>query len=85
MEKVIVLEVAKQDVSFKVTPEIYTAYVNEVMPDDKVSASYALCKNAVFPKDREYFESKLYPPLAMTISGMLIKEYQGEVEVKIKK
>ena len=85
MKKQVVLVIAGEETNFLVTAENFTTYINDVMPDDKVSASYGLCKNSVIADDREAFEKNLNLSVAIQVSAMLVKEYQGEVSVTLKK
>ncbi|MFT5788015.1 MAG: hypothetical protein ACI8SJ_000110 [Shewanella sp.] len=87
MKKQIVLTIAGTDISFSVTTDDYNAYLNEIMPDNKVAPAHNLVMRAVSADHKEQLRGVLdnSPGAAMQIAGLLTQEFAPSIEIAVKK
>lgn len=85
-EKKIVLLVGKDEIEFNVTTDEFNRYINEVTPSDKVSPSKRLLRRTVVnPEQKELIDTLCDRGLAIQMAAKLIEEFQGEIEIEVKK
>ena len=85
-EKKITLVVGKREFEFNVTTEEFNRYINEVKPDDKILPCKRLLRRTlVNPEQKEEIEALCDRGLAINMAGKLIEEFQGDVEIEVKK
>jgi hypothetical protein len=85
-EKKIMLAIGKDEIEFNVTTEEFNRYVNEITPSDKVSPSRRLLRRTIVnPEQKELLDTFCDRGLTVQMATKLIGEFQGEVEIEVKK
>ena len=85
-EKKITLLVGSKEFEFNVTTEEFNRYINEVKPDDKILPCKRLLRRTlVNAEQKEEIEALCDRGLAINLAGKLIEEFQGDVEIEVKK
>jgi len=85
-EKKIVLSIGGVDYVFQVTSENFNRYINEIKPDDKVLPAKRFLRRALTDgEQRDALDELCDRGLALNIAGEVIQEFQGEVEIEVKK
>ncbi|ABZ75902.1 conserved hypothetical protein [Shewanella halifaxensis HAW-EB4] len=87
MKKPIVLTIAGSDISFTVTTDDYNAYLNEIMPDNKVAPAHNLVMRTVDTDHKEQLRGVLdnSPGASMQIAGLLTQQFAPAIEIAVKK
>ncbi|MGS0691179.1 putative phage tail assembly chaperone [Shewanella sp. 30m-9] len=87
MKKAIVLTIAASDISFTMTTDDYNAYLNDIMPDNKVAPAHNLVMRAVDSDHKEQLRSILEnsPGASMQIAGLLTQQFAPSIEIAVKK
>ena len=85
-EKKIVLGIGGVDYAFQVTSDNFNRYINEIRPDDKVlPAKRFLRRSLVAQEQRESLDDLCDRGFALNIVGEVVQEFQGEIEIEVKK
>lgn len=85
-EKKTILTVGKDELVFNVTTENYNRYINEVKPDDKVLPSKRFLRRSLADKKQsELLEEICDRGHHVVMVAKLIEEFQGEIEIEVKK
>ena len=85
-EKKVVLTVGKDEVAFKVTSEVYNRFINETKPDDKVMPAKRFLRRSLADKAQlELLEDLCDKGHHLIMVGKLIDDFQGEIEIEVKK
>lgn len=85
-EKKITLRIGETDFGFNVTTDDFNRYINEVKPDDKVLPSKRFLRRALIDKEQqEELDGLIDRGHALNMTGKLIEEFQGEIEIEVKK
>jgi len=85
-EKKIVLGVNGNDFAFNVTTDEFNRYINEIKPDDKVlPAKRFLRRTLVDQAQREDLDGLIDRGLGIQMVGELLQEFQGDIEIEVKK
>lgn len=86
MEKPIKLTVNGQDIAFNVSVDAYNAYVNEMMPNNKVAPSHNFLMRTVAGENREALTEVLKLPGApIELAGAVVEAYRPELSITVKK
>lgn len=85
-EKKFVLGVGKDDIGFKVTSDNYNRYINEMKPDDKVLPAKRFLRRSLVDKgQRDLLDDLCDRGQCIAMVGHLIEEFQGDIEIEVKK
>ncbi len=85
-EKKVVLGVGKEDIAFKVISENYNRYINETKPDDKVLPAKRFLRRSLVDKaQRDLLDDLCDRGQLLTMVGKLVEEFQGDLEIEVKK
>lgn len=85
-EKKITLIVGKTEFEFNVTTDEFNRYINETKMDDKVSpAKRLLRRTLVRQEQREALDALCDQGMTLNMTGLLIEEFQGDLEIEVKK
>ncbi|MDD5697677.1 MAG: putative phage tail assembly chaperone [Victivallaceae bacterium] len=85
-EKKVTLQIGGNDFAFNVTTGDFNRFVNETAPDNKTGPAVAFLRRAlVDKKQREQLDELCDRGAALNIAAKLIQEFQGEIEIEVKK
>lgn len=86
MENRIELTVNGEDLAFDVTVEDYNAYINEMMPNNKVAPSHNFLMRTVAHDHRDRLAAVLkLPGAAIELAGAVVEAFRPEISITVKK
>ena len=89
--KKIAVEVGEKTLNFDVENEDFNQYLNEQMPDDKISPAFNLLSRTVVEGDRQALKDVALIDgvpnglVVLQIAGVVAGEFGGGVEISLKK
>ncbi len=86
-EKKITLTVGKDELVFKVETENYNRFINETKPDDKVLPAKRFLRRSLADKKAqgELLDELFDKGVHLEMVGKLLEEFQGDLEIEVKK
>lgn len=85
-EKKVVLTVGKDELAFKLTSENYNRFINETNPNDKVLPAKRFLRRSLVDKAQtELLEDLCDRGQHLPMVGTLIEQFQGDIEIEVKK
>ncbi|MBI9080270.1 MAG: putative phage tail assembly chaperone [Pseudodesulfovibrio sp.] len=86
MEKTIVLTINGTDITFNMTAKDHTAYVNEVMPSNKVAPAHNLLMRTVSSDSKDALKELLkLPGMAINVTAKLMEEFTPDIVITVGK
>lgn len=85
-EKKVTLAVGKDELDFNVNTEDFNRYINEITQDNKVIPAKRFLRRCLIDKAQtELLESLMDRGLILNMTGELMQEFQGDIEIEVKK
>jgi hypothetical protein len=85
-EKKVTLAVGKDELDFNVNTEDFNRYLNELTADNKVIPGKRFLRRCLVDKAQtELLESLMDRGLTFNMTGELMQEFQGDIEIEVKK
>ncbi len=85
-EKKIILGVGNDELNFNVNTDNFNRYTNELTPDNKVLPAKKFLRRSLVGKEQaELLDELMDKGLTLNMVGELIQEFQGEIEIAVKK
>lgn len=82
---VIELVVKGQQLRFEPDLQTYNKYINELMPNDKVSPAVNYLRRSVLAADKDFLnELLLKPGMAMKLLSKVNEVFEDDVEIELK-
>lgn len=86
MANTITLSVNDVEIWFNVGVEDYNAYINEMMPNNKVGPSHNFLVRTVAKEHKQALLDALQVPgMAIQLAGAVVQEYVPEITITVKK